>query len=186
MQIFVHRQEEQLGPFTEAEVKAQIAAGQLAPEDHVWWDGQDGWVPLGQSPRFASAFTEIPDASSESEPEPEAESEIPAEEVPASTERVKKRKKTRGPKIRIEWVIGAILLSLILIAAIAYYTLSSGMPDLNALNSQVATPTYQIDSSAPAPDPSAPAPNPTPTPISSTPPQLTPLPTPATNAPPAP
>jgi hypothetical protein len=49
MQIYVHRNNQQLGPFTEAEIKAQLAAGTISPQDHVWWQGQSGWVPLGQT-----------------------------------------------------------------------------------------------------------------------------------------
>ena len=46
MQIYIHRNNEQLGPFTEAEVRAQLASGAISPQDHVWWQGQPGWVPL--------------------------------------------------------------------------------------------------------------------------------------------
>jgi hypothetical protein len=49
MQYFINRNNQQLGPFTEAEVKAQLAAGTLSPQDHVWWQGQEGWIPLAQS-----------------------------------------------------------------------------------------------------------------------------------------
>ena len=50
MQIYVHRNNQQLGPFTEAEIKAQLASGTISPQDHVWWQGQAGWVPLSQTP----------------------------------------------------------------------------------------------------------------------------------------
>jgi peptidyl-prolyl cis-trans isomerase B (cyclophilin B) len=50
MQIYIHRNNEQLGPFTEAEVKAKLASGAISLEDHVWWQGQANWVQLGQSP----------------------------------------------------------------------------------------------------------------------------------------
>jgi uncharacterized protein DUF4339/uncharacterized protein DUF4190 len=50
MQIYIHRNNEQLGPFTEAEVRAQLASGAISPQDHVWWQGQANWIPLGQSP----------------------------------------------------------------------------------------------------------------------------------------
>ena len=55
MQIYIHRNNQQLGPFTEAEVKAQLAAGTISPQDHVWWQGQSGWVPLAQSSLLAPA-----------------------------------------------------------------------------------------------------------------------------------
>jgi uncharacterized membrane protein len=54
MQIYVHRNNQQLGPFTEAEIKAQLASGAISPQDHVWWEGQSGWAPLGQTPLAAT------------------------------------------------------------------------------------------------------------------------------------
>jgi hypothetical protein len=55
MQPFVHRGGQQLGPFTEAEVRAQLAAGTLSPGDLVWWEGQGNWVALAQSPYATTA-----------------------------------------------------------------------------------------------------------------------------------
>jgi cell division septation protein DedD len=49
MQIFIHRDGKQLGPFTEAEIKAQLAAGMTSLQDNVWWEGQQGWVPISQT-----------------------------------------------------------------------------------------------------------------------------------------
>jgi hypothetical protein len=49
MQIYVHRNNQQLGPFTEAEVRAQLASGILSLQDHAWWQGQPGWTQLGQT-----------------------------------------------------------------------------------------------------------------------------------------
>ena len=53
MQYYITRNNQQLGPFTEAEVKAQLAAGTISPQDHVWWQGQQGWIPLVQSSLMA-------------------------------------------------------------------------------------------------------------------------------------
>ena len=49
MQIYVHKNNQQLGPFTEAEIKAQLASGAITLQDHVWWQGQANWLPLGQT-----------------------------------------------------------------------------------------------------------------------------------------
>ena len=49
MQYFIHHNDQQIGPFTEAEVKAKLAAGEISATDHVWWEGQQGWTPLGQT-----------------------------------------------------------------------------------------------------------------------------------------
>ena len=56
MQIYVHKNNQQLGPFSEAEIKAQLSAGTLTLADPVWWEGQASWVPLGQS-LFAASLT---------------------------------------------------------------------------------------------------------------------------------
>ncbi len=50
MQIYIHRNNQQTGPFTEEQVRAQLAAGTISLQDHVWWQGQQGWVPVAQSP----------------------------------------------------------------------------------------------------------------------------------------
>jgi len=55
MQYYITRNNQQLGPFTEAEVRAQLAAGTISPQDHVWWQGQQGWIPLAQSALAAPA-----------------------------------------------------------------------------------------------------------------------------------
>ncbi len=60
MQIYIHRNNEQLGPFTEDEIKAQLAAGTASLLDHVWWQGQQGWVPLGESALMAAGVTAAP------------------------------------------------------------------------------------------------------------------------------
>lgn len=62
MQIYIHRNNQQLGPFTEAEIKAQLASGAISPQDHVWWQGQANWMPLGQSPLMAPGTPVIPGA----------------------------------------------------------------------------------------------------------------------------
>jgi hypothetical protein len=62
MQIYIHRNNQQLGPFTEDEVKAQLAAGTLSAQDHVWWQGQQGWIPLAQSFLVTGATPPVPGA----------------------------------------------------------------------------------------------------------------------------
>jgi hypothetical protein len=49
MQIYVHRDGQQLGPFGETEIKDQLALGHISEKDLVWWEGQPGWVALDQS-----------------------------------------------------------------------------------------------------------------------------------------
>lgn len=50
MQYFIHHNNQQIGPFSEAEVKAKLTSGEILATDHVWWEGQQGWVPLSQTP----------------------------------------------------------------------------------------------------------------------------------------
>ena len=60
MQIYIYKNNQQLGPFTEAEIKAQLASGAITPEDNVWWEGQATWVPLAQTPLAVPASRAIP------------------------------------------------------------------------------------------------------------------------------
>ncbi len=60
MQIYVHRNNQQLGPFTEAEIMAQLASGAISLQDHVWWQGLANWMPLGSSPLAATLPSGVP------------------------------------------------------------------------------------------------------------------------------
>jgi Domain of unknown function (DUF4190)/GYF domain 2 len=55
MQIYVFRDEQQTGPFTEAEIRAELAKGTLTVNDMVWWEGQAEWQPLGTTTFFAAS-----------------------------------------------------------------------------------------------------------------------------------
>ena len=59
MQIYVHRNNQQLGPFSEAELQALINTGAVSLQDPVWWQGQATWVPLSQTP-LAAKLTPAP------------------------------------------------------------------------------------------------------------------------------
>jgi len=63
MQIYIHRNNQQLGPFAEDEIKAQYASGAISLQDHVWWQGQADWMPLGVSPLLAAISPTIPETS---------------------------------------------------------------------------------------------------------------------------
>jgi uncharacterized membrane protein len=60
MQIYVHKNNQQLGPFTEDEIKAQLASGTITLQDHVWWQGQANWLPLGQTPLVTPGAAPLP------------------------------------------------------------------------------------------------------------------------------
>lgn len=44
--FYVYQNEQQTGPFTEDQLREMLAAGQVAPENHVWKEGTPDWVPL--------------------------------------------------------------------------------------------------------------------------------------------
>ncbi|MEY2584157.1 MAG: domain 2 [Verrucomicrobiota bacterium] len=50
MQIFIARNNQQLGPFDLATIQAQLNDGSLAPSDLAWYEGAAGWAPLSTVP----------------------------------------------------------------------------------------------------------------------------------------
>jgi Flp pilus assembly pilin Flp len=48
--IYVVRGSEQAGPFTEAQIRAQLASGELTGDSLVWWEGQAEWSPISTTP----------------------------------------------------------------------------------------------------------------------------------------
>lgn len=46
MNIYVHRDDEQFGPYSEHEIQRQFAQGTLLPTDLVWHEGRRDWTPL--------------------------------------------------------------------------------------------------------------------------------------------
>jgi hypothetical protein len=58
--IYVVRGTEQAGPFTEAEIRSQLASGAITGDSLVWWEGLAEWTalsrtPLGAAPTAAAA-----------------------------------------------------------------------------------------------------------------------------------
>jgi len=62
MQIYVHRNNQQTGPFSEAELQALINTGAVSLQDPVWWQGEANWVPLGQTSLAAKLAPAAPSA----------------------------------------------------------------------------------------------------------------------------
>jgi hypothetical protein len=50
MQIFIARNNQQLGPFELTTIQAQLNDGSLAPSDLAWYEGAAGWAPLSTVP----------------------------------------------------------------------------------------------------------------------------------------
>jgi hypothetical protein len=46
MDIFIARQGQREGPFTEEQVRAMLADGRLQPSDLAWRAGRSDWTPL--------------------------------------------------------------------------------------------------------------------------------------------
>src|SRR5687768_13555163 len=44
MPIYIHREEEKLGPYTEMEAQQHLEEGDLLPQDLAWRHGQSGWA----------------------------------------------------------------------------------------------------------------------------------------------
>jgi hypothetical protein len=47
--VFVHTQGNQQGPFSRRDLHAKLAAGEFAGSDLFWYQGMDGWIPLGDA-----------------------------------------------------------------------------------------------------------------------------------------
>ena len=57
--IYIVRGTEQAGPFTESEIRAQLASGTLSSDTLVWWEGLPEWTALSNTP-LATVATPAP------------------------------------------------------------------------------------------------------------------------------
>jgi len=48
MQIFIAKDKQQTGPFSEEQVQAMVASGMVSHSDLAWHEGLSGWIPLNQ------------------------------------------------------------------------------------------------------------------------------------------
>jgi len=48
MQIFIAKNKQQTGPFSEEQVQGMLASGMVAPTALAWHEGLSGWLPLNQ------------------------------------------------------------------------------------------------------------------------------------------
>jgi len=53
MEVYVHRNGEQLGPYSEDQVRAYLRDGTLHPSDLAWHEGVSDWAPLSSLPAFS-------------------------------------------------------------------------------------------------------------------------------------
>jgi hypothetical protein len=87
MQIYIHRDGQQYGPYPIEEARDHIASGSLHANDLAWHEGAPDWAPLAQVVGTASPATAV-DASAAVEPvHPAQPSFVPARRdgAPAAT-----------------------------------------------------------------------------------------------------
>ena len=48
MQLFIVKDKQQTGPFSEEQIQGMLASGSVAPTDLAWHEGLSGWLPLNQ------------------------------------------------------------------------------------------------------------------------------------------
>ncbi len=66
MNILVAKNGSQLGPFSETDLRAKLAAGEFSPSDFGWHEGLTAWSPLSQLVGDAPAASPTPPAPSPS------------------------------------------------------------------------------------------------------------------------
>jgi hypothetical protein len=125
------------GPVPEEQLRALIASGSLCPTDLVWHDGMANWAAIQVLPELAAAPMQQP--ASAPQPIPAAQnpyvaplanmsSSLPvaAETAgPVSADTVEALRLTK-PWVRFLGVMGAIMIALIVLGALAMALLSSG------------------------------------------------------------
>jgi hypothetical protein len=47
MQVFIHKNEQQLGPFDQLQINELLNSGEFTTDDLAWVEGQSEWIPLG-------------------------------------------------------------------------------------------------------------------------------------------
>ncbi len=84
--IYVVRGTERVGPFSQAEIQAQLASGALTASSLVWWEGMKEWTPISRTPLTPSSAAAPPaPASMPQTPAPSASAPAPAAVAPSTT-----------------------------------------------------------------------------------------------------
>jgi hypothetical protein len=66
MQIYIHRDDADFGPYTVEEAQAHLSTGDLLPEDWAWYEGAPDWMALEEIP----GVMPLPAAEPTPEPKP--------------------------------------------------------------------------------------------------------------------
>jgi len=56
-EFFLFIDNQQHGPYSEANLSEYLKAGQITPETLVWWEGKEGWEPLSQQTELNLGLT---------------------------------------------------------------------------------------------------------------------------------
>jgi|GEM_PF-12483 len=62
MQIYIYRDNQQLGPYSIEEIKAYLTDGKVQAEDFAWHEGLTEWIPLSQVPGITTNPPPLPAA----------------------------------------------------------------------------------------------------------------------------
>lgn len=64
MQIHIHRDGQQTGPFSLEEIRAKLASGELQPTDMAWYEGAPNWLAVSSIPGIGTPPPFVPPISS--------------------------------------------------------------------------------------------------------------------------
>jgi uncharacterized membrane protein YdbT with pleckstrin-like domain len=131
MQIYVHRNSQQLGPYSVAEVSTRLADGTFSRDDNAWCEGMSTWEPLSSFKYFreteATQTEQRPPLPTQTRPQqalaldslgPYARSTLQANETPLYRTVI-------HPVVMIGCIVAAALLAL-LCWPMAIYCFSEG------------------------------------------------------------
>jgi hypothetical protein len=125
------------GPIPEEQLRALLAAGSLQPTDLVWHEGMANWTAIQVLPELTSAPVLQPAATPQPAPSapnpyvaPQADLNSPIPLTmetagPVSADALEALRRTK-PWVRFMGVMGAIMIALIVMGALAMALLSSG------------------------------------------------------------
>ncbi len=60
MEFYIARDGQQSGPFSEAEVRRKLAAGEVLPTDRGWREGMVEWMPLSTFSTVIASSAQVP------------------------------------------------------------------------------------------------------------------------------
>jgi hypothetical protein len=108
MQIFIARNNQQLGPYDLETIKTSLQNGSISPNDLAWYEGAAGWAPLSTVPGVSATPPPVPPAPPPPPPVPQA-APAPAVSSPSSVP-VQPEKKSSLK------VVGSVLAGIIVIS----------------------------------------------------------------------